>query len=100
MDAFGKVIELSGLPINQRSMKFISTTGGNVKKKDTNVTYCSSPDELVQRLQLLLTASKEAGKQSKAIDNEIVEILTRFYNDGTECIINKDEYSQIYMKYK
>ena len=53
--------------------------------EDPNVKYYSSPDELVQRLQLL-TASKKAGTQSKAIDNEIVKILTQLYNDD---IINQ-----------
>ena len=89
LDTFGKLIELSGLPLNRRSMKFNTVRGGAVRK--TTIKYYSTPDELIKRLELLIS-SKQAGKKSEIIDNEIVEILNRLLTDG---VINKQQYKQI-----
>ena len=89
LKTFGKLIELSGLPLNKRSMKFSTVTGGSAKK--STIKYYSGPDELIQRLELLIS-SKQAGKQSRALDNEIVEILDALLKDG---VIDKRSYKLI-----
>ena len=89
LKTFGKLIELSGLPLNRRSMKFSTVTGGSAKK--STIKYYSGPDELIQRLELLIS-SKQAGKKSRALDNEIVEILDALLKDG---VIDKKAYKLI-----
>ena len=89
INTFGKLIEMSGHPLNRRSMKFNTVKGGAIR--NTQVKYYSSPDELVERLELLIS-SKQAGKKSKVIDNEIVEILNTLLKEN---VINKEDYKQI-----
>ena len=83
---FKKLIELSGQPMNKRSKKF---------QLCNTVKYYKTPDELVKRLQLLIS-SIEAGNKSVAVKNEIVEILDKLLIEG--CI-NKTEYKNIYHNY-
>ena len=90
---FAKLIDLSGLPVNPRSKKYTSTqkpasVGGVVR-------YFNSPDELIERLYLLI-GSKQGGKVSVRIDNEIAGILDRLREDGH---ISKKDYLQIYENY-
>ena len=59
------------------------------------IQYYKSPDELVERLYLLI-GSKQGGKVSVNIDNEIVTILDRLYQDG---IIKKRDYQKPYTAY-
>ena len=75
LSLFNKLIKLSGLPTN----------GGEIK-------YYKKPEELAKRLQLLI-ASKEAGNNSIALDNEIVTILNKLYTDGD---ITKEQYKLFY----
>ena len=56
-----------------------------------NIQYYKSPDELVERLYLLIE-SKQGGKVSVNTDNEIVAILDRLYQDG---IIKKKDYQKL-----
>ena len=53
------------------------------------IQYYTSLDKLDERLYLLI-GSKPGGKVSANIDNEIVTILDRLYQDG---IIKKKDYS-------
>ena len=80
---FKKLVELSGLPINQRSLKL------------TKVVQGCAPEDLANRLAVL-TGSIEAGNKSKHITNEIVNIITKLLNND---LINKEEYKTIYEKY-
>ncbi len=84
IDTFNKLIEFAGLPINKRHQKYGACTG--------NIQYYKSPQELAKRLQLVI-ASKEAGNESIELDNEIVDILTKLYNDEA---ITKVQYKQLY----
>ena len=68
-------------------------TGGS--RPVSNIQYYKSPDELVERLCLLI-GSKQGGKVSVKIDNEIVTILDRLYQDG---IIKKKDYQKLYTAY-
>ena len=100
LELFSKLISLSGLPINSRSMKFnkiIATNPGVIKTGGcrNEIKYYSSPDKLVSRLGLLVS-SKQSGNKGKCIDNEIMEISTKLYNDG---VISKEEYRDIFDKY-
>ena len=61
------------------------------KKTGGTIQYYKSPDELVERLYLLI-GSKQGGKLSVNIDNEIVTILDRLYQDG---IIKKINYQKL-----
>ncbi len=83
---FSKLIDLSG-DINPRSKKYQIGSG--------RVSYYKTPDELVERLHILI-GSKEGGKKSKAIDNEMVTILDKLYEDKA---INEQQYRNIYDKY-
>ena len=90
LETFAKPIDLSGLPINTRSMKYAAA-----KKTGGAIQYYKSPDELVERLYLLI-GSKQGGKVSVNIDNEIVTILDRLYHDG---IIKRKDYQKLYTAY-
>ena len=93
LETFAKLIDLSGLPINARSKKYAST------RKPASVRgavrYFNSPDELVEQLHLLI-GSKQGGKVSVGIDNEIVSIIDRLREDGH---ISKKDYLQIYKNF-
>src|SRR5438552_18424821 len=52
LELFNKLIMLSGLPINNRSMKFERVVSNN--SQNNEIKYYSSPDELISRLQLLI----------------------------------------------
>lgn len=84
---FAKLIDLSGLPVNNRSIKY----SAGRQRAGGAIQYYSSPDELVERLRLLV-GSKQGGKVSVDIDNEIVNILDRLREDG---VITKKEYEKI-----
>ena len=90
LETFAKLIDLSGWPINARSMKYAAA-----KKTGGAIQYYKSPDELVERLYLLI-GSKQGGKLSVNIDNEIVTILDRLYQDG---VIEKKDYQKLYTAY-
>ena len=90
LETFAKLIDLNGLPINARSMKYAAA-----KKTGGAIQYYKSSDELVERLYLLV-GSKQGGKVSVNIDNEIVTILDRLYQDG---IIKKKDYQKLYSAY-
>ena len=60
-----------------------------------NIQYYKSPDELVERLYLLI-GSKQGGKVSVNLHNEIVTIIDRLYQDG---IIKKKGYQKLYTAY-
>ena len=68
-------------------------TGGSRTVSD--IQYYKSPDKLVERLYLLI-GSKQGGKVSVNIDNEIVTFLNRLYQDG---IIKKKDYQKLYTAY-
>ena len=85
LKTFKQLKDLSGLPINTRSMKYAAT-----KKTGGAIQYYKSPDELVERLYLLI-GSKQGGRVSVNINNEIVTILDRLYQDG---IIKKKDYQK------
>jgi hypothetical protein len=88
---FSRLIKLSGLPVNSRSLKF-TKIGGACKNE---VKYYKNSKELAKKLQLLI-ASKEAGNESIAINNEIVGILNKLQRDGA---ITKDQYKSMYEQY-
>ena len=89
---FGKMIKLSGIsPFTTKSAKIGLGTACNKNK----VKYYKTPDELVERLELIF-ASKNAGNNSIAIMNEAVEIMNTLLNDG---LITSDEYKQMYTKF-
>ena len=95
-----KLIYLSGLPINARSMKYAAA-----KKTGGAIQYYKSPDELVERLYLLI-GSKQGGKVSVNIDNDIVTILDCLYLPLlADClclqdeIIKKKDYQKLYTAY-
>ena len=90
LETFAKLRDLSGLPINARSMKYAVA-----KKTGGAIQYYKSPDELVERLYLLV-GSKQGGKVSININNEIVTILDRLYQHG---IIKKKDYQKLYTAY-
>ena len=80
---FKKLVELSGLPINHRSLKF------------TQVVKGCAPEDLANRLAVL-TGSVDAGNKSKSITNEIVDLITKLLNNN---FITKEEYKAIYEDY-
>ena len=95
---FATLIDISGLPINARSLKYSAgrdLSAGAAKKTGGANQYYKSPDELVERLHLLI-GSKQGGKVSVDIKNEIVTILDRLYLDG---IIKKKDYQKLYSAY-
>ena len=95
LETFVKLIDLNGLPINTHSLKYAAAkeTGGSWS--GSNIQYYKSPDELVERLHLLI-GYKQGGKVSVNIDNEIVAILDRLYQDG---IIKKRDYQKLFTVY-
>ena len=98
LDTFSKLIELSGVPINARSLKFQITKGTGVKKpkhKAVEIKYYSSPDELVERLRMII-GHKKGGGSSLELDNEMVEILNKLLQDG---VITNAQYKNIYNNY-
>ena len=99
LEAFAKLIDLSDLPINTRSLKYASghssATAVDTPAPQHVVHYYNNPDELVNRLQLLI-GSKKGGKLSRGIDNEIAAILDRLLEDG---VIDKKKYENIYQNY-
>jgi hypothetical protein len=73
VEAFKKLVELAGLPVNGRhSKKHKLLRGGAIQ-------FYNDPDALVERLQLL-TASKAAG--NTGLDNEISAILDELMRTG------------------
>ena len=62
LETFAKLIDLSGLPINARSMKYAAAkkTGGS--RPVSNMQNYKSPDEPVERLHLLI-GSMQGGKE-------------------------------------
>ena len=95
LETFPKLIDLSGLPINARSLKYAAAkkTGGS--RPGSNIQYYKGSDELAERLHLLIE-SKQSGKVPVNIDNEIVAILDRLYQDG---ILKKKDYQKLYADY-
>ena len=95
LETFAKLIDLSGLPINARSLKYTPAkkTGGS--RPASNIQYYKSPDELVERLHLLL-GSKLAGNVSLNIDYGIVAILYRLHKDE---IKKRKDYQELYTTY-
>ena len=94
-ETFAKLIDVSGLPVNNRSMKYSAGQRNVTTSEGGAIRYYKSPDELVERLQMLI-GSKQGGKKSAAIDNEIVSILDRLHKDGA---INKKDYKKYILKY-
>ena len=96
-----KLVDLSGLPMNTRSLKnsagcdllAAKKTGGSWT--GSNIQYYKSPHELVERLNLLI-GSKQGGKASVSIGDEIVTVLNRLYQDG---MIKKKYYQKLYTAY-
>ena len=56
LETFAKRIDLSGLPINARLLKYAAAkkTGGS--RPGSNIRYYKSPDELVERLHFLIAS--------------------------------------------
>ena len=57
--------------------------------------YYKSPDKLLERLHSLI-GSRQCGKVSVNIDNDIVTILDRLYQDG---ILKNKDYQKLYTAY-
>ena len=79
---------------------FIEMSSGEVKPRSRkfglgNAAKYKSPDELVERLQILV-GSKEGGKVSKALDNEIVTILDKLRQVKA---LTKKQYNAIYRRW-
>ena len=60
LETFVKLIDLSGLPINARSLKYAAAKKTSGSRPGSNIQYYKSPDELVERLHLLI--GSKAGK--------------------------------------
>ena len=97
LKTFEKLIDLSGMPLNTRSLKYTSThqRSGSASVGGGSIRYYKTPDELVERLELLI-GSKQGGKVSVEIDNEIANILDRLLKDG---VITKKKYKQIHKNF-
>ena len=95
LDTFAKPIDLSGLPNNACSLKNAAAkkTGGSWP--GSNIQGYKSPDELVERLHLLI-GPKQDEKVSVNIDSEIVTIHDRRYQDG---IIKKKDDQKLHTAY-
>ncbi len=93
---FAKLIDLSGV-VNPRSKKYgVGRAGPRPASRfGGRVSYYKTPDDLVERLHILIGA-KQGGKVSKALDNEVVTILDRLYEDK---VVNGRQYRNIYNKY-
>ena len=85
LKTWNKLVELSGIPPNKRSKKY----------QIPEIKYYKSPDELCRRLEVLIS-SRQAGNDSIALDNEIVEIIDKLLVDG---VITEEGYKTIKEKY-
>ncbi|DAC81750.1 TPA_asm: hypothetical protein [Trichoplax MELD virus] len=90
---FTKLVELSGVPMNSRSMK--TKIGRDNKSSNTEkiqYKHYSNPDQLCNRLEVILGA-KEAGNSNQQLNNEAINIIDILYNDN---IITKEQYEKIH----
>lgn len=78
VDTFKKLVELAGLPIHGRKSKKHRLFAA-AQQHGGAVQYYNDPEQLVERLQLLI-ASKQAG--NTGVDNEISAILDELMRTG------------------
>lgn len=95
--AFRKLVELSGLPVPGGGKGKIlrglikakpAAAAASKPKTQTKYVYFSSPDELVERLHVLV-GSIDAGNQSPEVKQEASQLLDRLKN---EKVISETQY--------
>lgn len=90
---FNKLVQLAGLPIHETSTKYKLLNNNEVQNRIVRII--NSPDELVQRLEILV-GQKEANNDSKDVTNELSEILDQLVQLG---VINKKQHAQLFNRY-
>jgi len=92
---FKDLVKLSDMPIQRHSKKFSLLQQAKMHQKAGEIKYYKTPDELMNRLHVLL-GEINAGNKSGNVNNEIYEILDTLLNQN---VLTKEQHKQIVDNY-